>query len=80
MAVIRCPLDAHDGEDLFALIWDRFNIVVPVIPMPGVEGVWVRISAQVYNEPADYEKLAHAVLELQRERVSYPVQQVKNTA
>jgi hypothetical protein len=69
MACIRCPLEAYDAEgvDLFKLIWDRFHIVVPLIKMPGVAGSWARISAQIYNELADYEKLAEAVLQLQKE-------------
>ena len=36
----------------------------------GVEGSWARISAQIYNEREDYEKLADAVLELQAEKPS----------
>lgn len=70
--VASCPLEAYDDEgiDLFKLIWDRFGIVVPLISMPGVEGSWARISAQIYNEKQDYEKLAEAVLELRAEKHS----------
>ena len=70
MACVRCPLEAYDeeGVDLFKLIWDRFGIVVPLIQMPGVAGSWARISAQIYNELADYEKLAEAVLQLKQEK------------
>eukprot|EP00927_Polykrikos_kofoidii_P050550 TRINITY_DN44448_c0_g1_i1.p1 TRINITY_DN44448_c0_g1~~TRINITY_DN44448_c0_g1_i1.p1 ORF type:complete len:422 (-),score=78.27 TRINITY_DN44448_c0_g1_i1:197-1462(-) len=70
MACIRCPLDTYDAEgvDLFKLIWDRFRIVVPIVRMPAVDGRWARISAQIYNEPADYEKLAVAVLQLKAEK------------
>ena len=46
MACVRCP-DVLEGEttDLFALIWDRFGIVVPAITMPGVPGAWARIRS-----------------------------------
>ena len=70
MACVRAPLEVYDAEgiDLFKLIWDRFGIVVPLITMPGVEGSWARISAQIYNEKGDYEKLAEAVLQLRAEK------------
>lgn len=69
MAVVRCPFDAASPEeDLFSLVWDRFSLVVPVIPMPGMPGVWIRVSAQIYNERGHYEKLADAVLLLLAER------------
>ena len=69
MAVVRCPFEpVAPGEDLMGLMSDRFGIVVPIIPMPGAHGVWARISAQLYNDKADYDRLADAVLELQRER------------
>jgi len=53
-AVVKTPLLAVEGEDLFAAIWDEHGIVVPLLTMPGVEGVWARISAQIYNEKADW--------------------------
>ena len=53
---------------LSCLVYLAFaGIVVPLIQMPGVEGSWARISAQIYNERGDYEKLAEAVLMLQTE-------------
>lgn len=67
MAVIRTPLDAHCDSDLFTMMWDRFGIIAPVLEMPGAAGVWVRISAQLYNERAEYVKLADCVLELAQE-------------
>lgn len=64
------PVDDKEPEeeDLFAMIWDRFDIICPVIRMPGAPGVWARISAQIYNCQSDYTRLADAVLAIQAER------------
>jgi len=41
-------------------LWERFKIVAV---FPGINGeTWCRISVNVYNELADYEILADAVL------------------
>jgi len=40
-------------------LFDRHRIQVPVIPLGG--RLWLRISAQIYNERADYERLAAAL-------------------
>lgn len=45
--------------DLFA---DRFRLVVRITPFQGA--LYVRISAQMYNERRDYELLGQAMLEL----------------
>lgn len=55
-------------ENLFKLVWEQYNIVVPTIPMPSADGVWCRISAQLYNTKEDYLKLADAILQLKAER------------
>jgi len=46
----------EDAFDLRKNVWDRHRIEVPFVPFG--EKMWLRISAQVYNEPADYEALA----------------------
>jgi hypothetical protein len=38
---------------------DAHGVVVPIIPFG--ERLWVRISAQLFNEMADYERLATAL-------------------
>ena len=45
-----------------SMLWRRHRIEVPVFCLDN--RLYVRISAQAYNEPADYERLADAVLEL----------------
>lgn len=44
-------------------LWDRWRIEIPVIPWPLPPKRLIRISAQVYNDPKDYEKLATALRE-----------------
>ncbi len=63
MVTLPCPLT---GEATLAgaLHWhDRLlhehNVEVPVIPING--SLWLRISAQIYNELPDYQALADAV-------------------
>jgi isopenicillin-N epimerase len=63
MAAVRVPTDA-EGEDAARRLHDRLlkrrRIQVPVFPFKG--GLWLRVSAQAYNEPSDYRRLAEAVL------------------
>lgn len=60
MATVRLPLaDAKTAEEGIALqrrLSDEYGIEVAVIAQAGP--LWVRISAQAYNELADYERLA----------------------
>lgn len=42
-------------------LFERFGIEVPVIPWPASPRRWLRISAQIYNRPDDYERLATAL-------------------
>jgi isopenicillin-N epimerase len=43
-------------------IWREHRIEVPIAPWPTPPARLLRISAQLYNEPADYEALAEALL------------------
>ena len=43
---------------------ERWGVEVPVIPWPAPPRRLLRISAQIYNERADYERLAGALVEL----------------
>ena len=63
MAVVRLPGEhpgtlagaqsVHDG------LWQKYHIEVPIMAID--QSLWVRISAQIYNDLEDYQKLAAAV-------------------
>ncbi len=63
MRAIRLPGQRSATEDaamaLNRHLWERHRIEVPVLPIQGA--LWIRISAQVYNETADYERLEQAI-------------------
>ena len=48
-------------DPLQVALWERHRIEVPVIYWPAFPRRVLRLSAQLYNEPAHYEKLAEAV-------------------
>ncbi|MGJ3253150.1 MAG: aminotransferase class V-fold PLP-dependent enzyme, partial [Elainellaceae cyanobacterium] len=62
MAVLSLP----DGEavSLHRALFDRFKIEVPVIPWTNPSQRLIRLSAQIYNTLAEYERLAEALTEL----------------
>ena len=51
-------------ENLLFILMDRFNIVVPCVYCQGAP--YVRISANIYNTMEDYDKLADAILQLNK--------------
>lgn len=63
-AMVTLPLPVAEPATPEAVVRWRLKLLrehrieVPVIPIEG--RLWVRISAQVYNEPADYDALARA--------------------
>jgi isopenicillin-N epimerase len=63
MVVVRAPGPLPGTPEAAAALHDRLwrdhRIEVPVIPLAGA--LWLRLSAQIYNEMADYERLAGAV-------------------
>jgi isopenicillin-N epimerase len=63
MATIELPTtlagEVDVGRALNARIWEKHRIEVPIFAFAGK--LWVRISAQVYNELAEYEELAAAL-------------------
>jgi isopenicillin-N epimerase len=65
MATLRLPLSGTTPEDAARLhdrLIDEHGIEVPVLALSGC--LWVRISAQVYNEIEDYARLAKAVAKM----------------
>jgi isopenicillin-N epimerase len=60
LASIRLPLDGPADEaralGLLGALYDRHRIQAPVMIFAG--SLWVRISAQIYNDMSQYERLA----------------------
>ena len=55
----RLPSGKIDAEQL--ALYDRCGIEVPLFRFGKPERRWLRVSAQIYNSPADYEFLAEAL-------------------
>jgi isopenicillin-N epimerase len=55
------PLPASGRDRWQERLFTQFAIEVPVIPWPQSPQRLLRISAQIYNRPADYERLAAAL-------------------
>lgn len=49
------PATRDTARRLLSLILERHRMLVAIMPFGGV--LWARISAQVYNEPSDYDAL-----------------------
>ena len=55
------PISDGDADALNLALYEKHSIEVPVMPWPRTPHRVLRVSAQLYNEPADYQKLAEAV-------------------
>jgi isopenicillin-N epimerase len=62
------PVSALYTEELQLALLERWRIEVPIIPWPAPPDRLVRISAQAYNRPEQYRRLAGALAELLAER------------
>ncbi|MHC5025173.1 MAG: aminotransferase class V-fold PLP-dependent enzyme [Planctomycetota bacterium] len=64
LATIPLPggfIERHETpEALQSVLYDVHSIEVPVIPWD--DAWWIRVSAHVHNRPAQYERLAEAIL------------------
>jgi isopenicillin-N epimerase len=58
------PTEFVDQHRLNQQLFERFGIEVPVYSFPAVPRVVLRVSAQAYNQPADYQRLVEAVKQL----------------
>lgn len=72
-ALAIVPLPEGDGKPLASpllldpfqdALFERHGIEVPIVPWPAPPRRHVRVSAQIYNDRADYERLARALNEL----------------
>lgn len=52
------------GDPLQDALLERYSIEVPIVPWPAPGRRILRVSAQIYNELSEYERLGDAVLEL----------------
>lgn len=65
MVVVRLP-GGHPGTPAAAQavhdrLWQKYHIEVPVMSIEQV--LWIRVSAQIYNDLEDYQRLAFALAE-----------------
>lgn len=65
MAVVRLP-GRHPASPAAAQavhdkLWQKYHIEVPVMSLE--QGLWIRISAQIYNDLDDYRRLVAAIAE-----------------
>src|SRR5882724_11507981 len=65
MAVVRLPgrspATLPAAQAVHDRLWQKYHIEVPVMSIG--QALWVRVSAQIYNDLEDYEKLAAALAE-----------------
>jgi isopenicillin-N epimerase len=62
-ATASAPVDSALQDALL----ERYGIEVPIVPWPAAPHRLVRISAQLYNEEAEYARLADALITLRAE-------------
>jgi len=60
------PQTAWASDPLQDALLFEHQIEVPIVPWPALPDRLVRVSAQLYNEDADYDRLAHALTQLLR--------------
>jgi isopenicillin-N epimerase len=62
MRLVQLPFTTESPDGLRRKLWLEHRIDVPVNALAG--GLWVRISAQIYNDMDDYRRLARAITAL----------------
>ncbi len=62
MATVMLPKTLQLIPQLQETLWQQFKIEVPIIPWENKPQKLLRVSAQIYNQIGDYEKLAKALL------------------
>jgi isopenicillin-N epimerase len=64
MATLPLPaakLADRSPADLNRWLWETFQVEVPIMPFPDARSYVVRISAQIYNQVSDFDRLAEAL-------------------
>ena len=56
------PSSALYLDALQLALYERHRVEVPIVPWPAPPKRLVRISAQIYNERWEYERLAHGLV------------------
>ena len=71
MAILPLPPNANDTmathfeiPPLQDALFQKFGIELPVFPFPAPPTRWMRISAQLYNDETDYQRLRDALNQL----------------
>jgi isopenicillin-N epimerase len=59
MIAIRVPDQLDDAARLRSRLLARYGVVAAIVPIE--RRIWCRISAQIYNTPADYDRLIEAI-------------------
>ena len=57
-------------DPLQAALFDRYRLELPVFTWPALACRILRVSAQLYNVPEDYERLADALAALRADRLA----------
>ena len=60
------PAGPRGHDPLAHWLWEAHGICVPVGPLPHGQGRFLRISAQLYNQLGDYERLAEVLTQRPR--------------
>jgi isopenicillin-N epimerase len=64
MATLPLPaaqLSHLSHAELNRQLWEQFQVEVPIMPFPDPQSYVVRISAQIYNQPSDFDRLRVAL-------------------
>jgi len=61
-----CAVSVEGAQSLHDRLFFDFGIQVPVIYWPSLPSLLIRVSAQIYNSDAEYEKLAQALETVKR--------------
>jgi isopenicillin-N epimerase len=55
------PLSQRSHGELNRQLWEQFQVEVPIMPFPDARHYLIRISAQVYNQPEEFDRLSMAL-------------------